>query len=140
MKEIKLSPEDCIISETDERGVITYANDKFCEFAGYTLEELEGKPHSIIRHPDMPSWAFEWLWKTIPEGNVWRGFVKNLSKNGDFYWVYATAFKTILPNGEVRYTSVRVAPTQIEIDFYEKLYKENHSKAPEILKSLGLKN
>jgi aerotaxis receptor len=140
MAEIKMSKSDCIISETDEQGNITYANDTFCQFAGYQLNELEGKPHNIIRHEDMPKWAFEWLWKVIPTGAVWTGFVKNKAKNGDFYWVYATAYKTVLSNGEVRYTSVRVAPTQAEIDAYTGVYKAYHGKAPEILKVLGLRN
>ena len=140
MKELKLSSTDCIISETDAEGFITYANETFCKFSGYSLSELEGKPQSIIRHPDMPKWAFEWLWEVIPTGKTWSGFVKNKTKNGDFYWVFATAYKTVLSNKEIRYTSVRVAPSQEEIDFYEELYKNTHDKAPEILKALNLKN
>jgi len=140
LKQIKLTKDDCIISETDEKGRITYANEAFCRFAGYSLEELEGQPHNIIRHPDMPKWAFEWLWVVIPNGDAWRGFVKNLSKNGDYYWVYATVSKTVLDDGQIRYTSVRVAPNDDEIEFYDNLYKNNFDKAPEILISLNLKN
>lgn len=76
-----------IISETDLKGVITYANRKFCEISGYSAEELVGKPHNIIRHPDMPKAAFEGLWKTIKGGQPWHGIVKNRRKDGKYYWV-----------------------------------------------------
>jgi|SaaInlStandDraft_4_1057021.scaffolds.fasta_scaffold00230_39 aerotaxis receptor len=139
-REIKMTSQDLIVSETDERGVITYANDTFCRFAGYELDELIGQPHNLIRHEDMPKWAFEWLWNSLKAGQTWAGFVKNKSRSGDFYWVYATAYPTVLPSGEVRYTSIRVAPDQAEVDAYAGVYAAHHSKAPEILKALGLRN
>ncbi len=83
-----------IISETDLKGKITYANRKFCEIAGYTKDELIGQPHSIIRHPDMPKAAFQNLWDTIQHGKTWTGAVKNLRKDGRYYWVDTT----ITPN------------------------------------------
>jgi aerotaxis receptor len=76
-----------IVSETDLKGNITYANRKFCEISGYTKEELIGKPHNIIRHPDMPKEAFAKLWSTIQSGQIWHGLVKNLRKDGQYYWV-----------------------------------------------------
>jgi len=76
-----------IISETDEKGIITYANRKFCEISGYTPDELVGKPHNIIRHPDMPKAAFQKMWETIKGGQNWHGLVKNLRKDGLYYWV-----------------------------------------------------
>ncbi len=76
-----------IISETDTKGVITFANRKFCEIAGYTAEELKGQPHNIIRHPDMPKAAFAQMWETIKSGQSWHGLVKNLRKDGRYYWV-----------------------------------------------------
>ena len=76
-----------IISETDLKGVITFANRKFCEITGYSVDELIGKPHNIIRHPDMPRVAFATMWETIQSGNTWRGLVKNLRKDGLYYWV-----------------------------------------------------
>jgi len=76
-----------IISETDAKGVITYANRKFCEISGYTAEELKGQPHNIIRHPDMPKAAFAQMWETIKGGRSWHGIVKNLRKDGLYYWV-----------------------------------------------------
>lgn len=79
-----------IVSHTDLKGRITYANDDFCEYAGMTREELLGQPHNVIRHPDMPPEAFRDLWATIKAGHVWQGIVKNRRKNGDHYWVKAT--------------------------------------------------
>ena len=76
-----------IISETDTKGIIVYANRKFCEISGYTPAELIGKPHSIVRHPDMPKAAFAQMWETIKGGQYWHGLVKNLRKDGLYYWV-----------------------------------------------------
>jgi len=76
-----------IISETDTKGIITFANRKFCEIAGYTPAELKGQPHNIIRHPDMPKAAFAQMWETIKSGQSWNGIVKNLRKDGLYYWV-----------------------------------------------------
>jgi|SaaInl8_150m_RNA_FD_contig_101_282807_length_2141_multi_67_in_0_out_0_3 aerotaxis receptor len=140
MAEIKMKSTDLIISETDSKGIITYANDTFCDFAGYTLDELIGKPHNLIRHKDMPKWAFEWLWNDLKQGKTWSGFVVNKAKNGNHYWVHATAYPTVYPNGEVRYTSLRVAPHEDEIKTYKEIYKAHKNKAPEILNALGLKN
>ncbi len=76
-----------IISQTDTKGVITFANRKFCEISGYTADELKGQPHNIIRHPDMPKAAFAQMWETIQGGQSWHGIVKNLRKDGLYYWV-----------------------------------------------------
>ncbi len=76
-----------IISETDTDGIIVYANRKFCEISGYTSKELVGQPHNVIRHPDMPRGAFEKMWDTIKGGTIWHGLVKNLRKDGLYYWV-----------------------------------------------------
>jgi aerotaxis receptor len=76
-----------IISQTDLDGVITFANRKFCEVSGYTAKELVGKPHSIIRHPEMPKIIFEKMWNTISTGHTWNGLVKNMRKDGQYYWV-----------------------------------------------------
>jgi PAS domain S-box-containing protein len=76
-----------MITETDVRGIITYANRKFREMTGFTREELIGSPHSINRHPDMPAGAFRGMWKIISSGKHWRGYVKNLRKDGKYYWV-----------------------------------------------------
>lgn len=78
-----------IISETDLQGVIVYANKQFCETSGYSLDELIGQTHNIIRHPDMPKAVFAKMWETIVSGQVWNGLVKNLRKDGLYYWVNA---------------------------------------------------
>ncbi len=91
----KVTPKDeeflhegkVIISQTDTKGIITYANRRFCEISGYTVEELLGKPHNLIRHPDMPKAAFAKMWETIQGGQIWNGLVKNLRKDGLYYWV-----------------------------------------------------
>ena len=84
-------PESAVfITRTDTRGVVTYANDSFVEISGFSREELVGENHNLVRHPDMPPWAFEDLWKTVKSGHPWRGLVKNRAKNGDHYWVRAT--------------------------------------------------
>jgi len=74
--EYKLDKETIIVSETDAKGRIVYANEDFCKIAKFTKDELIGKPHNIVRHPDMPKAAFADLWKTIQEGNIWKGIVK----------------------------------------------------------------
>ena len=122
-QELKLSLDSFLLSETDEKGIIRFANDEFCKFAGYTLEELVGKPHNLVRHSDMPKAAFEDLWKTIQSGKPWKGFVKNKTKQGDFYWVFATVFPFISCDGSKGYISCRRMASQSEIDKYEKIYK-----------------
>lgn len=113
-----------ILSETDERGIITYANDIFCELAGYKKEELMGQPHNIVRHPDMPRIAFAGLWDDAPKKGFWTGFVKNLRKDGGHYWVYATVLRKINSNGKVSYLSIRVAPSRADVEASIKLYSE----------------
>ena len=76
-----------MITETDTKGIITYANRKFREMTGFTKEELIGSPHSINRHPDMPKGAFRAMWKIISSKKIWRGYVKNMRKDGKYYWV-----------------------------------------------------
>ena len=121
--EVKMPQEMIIVTETDAKGIIKFANEDFCKIAGYSLEELVGQPHNMVRHNEMPKAAFEDLWKTIQKGNIWKGIVKNKTKNGDYYWVNATAYPSKNPNGELRYISVRVKPTELEVSNAMKLYK-----------------
>lgn len=116
MREIELDKNILIVSETNEKGIIVYANSDFCKISGYTKDELIGKPHNIVRHSDMPKSAFKHLWDTIKSGKTWTGVVKNATKNGGFYWVYATIYPSIDVNGNRRYISVRVKPTRQEIE------------------------
>ena len=115
-----------IVSKTDKHGIITYANDKFCEMSGYTKEELLGKQHSIIRHPDMPSVAFEELWKNIKSSKYWFGKVKNRKKNGDFYYVDTMVVPILDDYGDtVEYIALRYDITELER--YKDLLKDELS-------------
>ncbi|HKM15123.1 MAG TPA: PAS domain-containing methyl-accepting chemotaxis protein [Marinospirillum sp.] len=118
-KEYEVRYNCAIISHTDAKGQITYVNDEFVEYAGFTREELIGKPHNIIRHPDMPSEAFRDMWATLKKGRAWQGMVKNRRKNGDHYWVKATA----TPLADGGYMSVRLKATNQEVHDAEALYK-----------------
>ena len=86
--EIVLDPKRYIVSETDEKGKITFCNDYFIEVSGYSKEELIGKPHNIVRHPDMPKVVFKLLWETISAGKNINALVKNLAKDGRYYWIF----------------------------------------------------
>ena len=113
---------ELIISRTDLNGNITYANETFCEISGYVLEELLGKRHSIVRHPDMPAAIFQELWSTLQEKKQWRGVVKNLRKDRGFYWVEAIV-SGVYKNGElIEYKSLRT-PVNYETKLkYQRLY------------------
>jgi aerotaxis receptor len=129
MEEIKmLADDDFLVSETDERGVITFANDDFCKIAEYSVDELIGKPHNIVRHPDMPKAAFKDLWDTIKAGKIWSGYVKNRTKSGKTYWVYATVYPHTTCDGKKGYLSCRRKVSMEEIEYYDKLYKELKAK------------
>lgn len=121
--EIKLPIETIIVSETDAKGNIIFANEDFCKIAGYSIDELIGKPHNIVRHSDMPKIAFEGLWETIKAGKIWKGIVKNKTKSGGYYWVNATAYPSKTSNGELRYISIRIKPTEQEIIEASNLYE-----------------
>ncbi len=104
-----------IVSRVDPRGIITHANEAFVEMSGYSYDELVGAPHHILRHPDMPRAAFADLWATLAAGRKWHGYVKNLRKDGAFYWVYATAVPNVRQGVVAGYTSVRRKPSRSRI-------------------------
>ena len=87
---IQLDPKRYIVSETDAEGKITFCNDYFIEVSGYTKEELIGQPHNIVRHPDMPKVVFKLLWVMISTGHNINAVVKNLAKDGKYYWVFTS--------------------------------------------------
>lgn len=105
--EVTFDSSVAITSTTDLKGALTYINKDFLDISGFTTEELIGQNHNIVRHPEMPSAAFEDLWATIKAGKTWMGLVKNRCENGDYYWV--DAFVTPLAkNGEITgYESTR---------------------------------
>jgi len=114
-----------LISETDTKGNITYVNRKFVEMSGYSKEESIGQPHNILRHPDMPRQAFEQMWKTIQSGKIWEGYVKNLRKDGKFYWVIVNIVPKLDENGEINgYIASRKVPDRLQIQMAEKSYQE----------------
>jgi methyl-accepting chemotaxis protein/aerotaxis receptor len=128
--EYPVSDETLIVSKTDLKGKIAYFNDDFVAAAGFTSDELIGQPHNIIRHPDMPPEAFDNLWDTLKQGKPWLGAVKNRRKNGDFYWVLATA-SPIRENGQVTgYTSIRTKLPADQRKLAEEVYAAIREKKP----------
>jgi len=132
-KEVQFPNGAVLVTRTDTKGAITYANDAFCQISGYSHDELVGKNHNVVRHPDMPPQAFKWLWDTLKEERPWRGMVKNRCKNGDHYWVRATV-APVIENGKiVGYVSVRKAPTRQQVAEAEAMYRELNKSGNEIV-------
>lgn len=124
-QERSLGDEDFIVSKTDPSGRITYANRIFMALAGYAESELIGTQHNIIRHPDMPRAAFKLVWDTIQAGNEVFAYVKNMSKDGGFYWVFGHITPDLDAGGRiVGYTSVRRCPTRAAIDKIDPVYRQ----------------
>ena len=123
-----LEPGKPIVTKTDLKGAITYANESFVSISGFSREELVGHNHNVVRHPDMPPEAFEDLWLTIKAGQPWRGLVKNRSKNGDHYWVEAFVTPITVDGRTVGYQSVRNAPKREEVAAAETLYRAVRDK------------
>ncbi|ABA57973.1 PAS domain protein [Nitrosococcus oceani ATCC 19707] len=96
-----------IVSRTDPEGRITHCNQSFVDMSGYAKEELIGVPHSILKHPDIPPTIYKDLWDTLKRGDKWQGFIKNLRKDGGYYWVKATVLPNIRNGKVIGYTSVR---------------------------------
>ncbi|RLA82209.1 MAG: aerotaxis receptor Aer [Epsilonproteobacteria bacterium] len=120
-----------MITETDTKGIIIYANRKFREMTGFTKEELIGSPHSINRHPDMPKGAFRGMWKVISAKKHWRGYVKNLRKDGKFYWVLVYIQPKLDKNGKlIGFIAGRKVPFPEPLkeasELYKKLYDDEH--------------
>jgi len=122
--EYPIGDDTLILSTTDTKGRITYVNQTFIEVSGYTEDELIGKAHNIVRHPDMPPEAFEDLWKTLQAGKPWTGLVKNRRKNGDFYWVLGNATPLIENGTTVGYLSVRTKPSRQVIETVAPIYRQ----------------
>ncbi len=119
-----ISQDDFIVSKTDTKGFITYCNEIFVDMSGYTAEDLIGANHNIIRHPDMPRVAFKLAWDLLRSGKEFFGFVKNLRKDGGFYWVFAYITADYdLKGNIVGYTSFRRKPPRSAIEQIEPVYK-----------------
>ena len=123
-KEVLMKKSEILVTRTDLKGRITYVNDAFVAISGFTREELIGSSHNIVRHPDMPTAAFDDLWTTIKQGKPWSAPVKNRTKSGDYYWVEANVVP-IYQNGVLHeYLSARYAPNREQITHAENVYKK----------------
>lgn len=117
--------EEIIVSKTDLKGHITYANQTFLNIAGYTEKEILGQPHSIIRHPDMPRCVFKLLWDTLKERREIFAYVKNMSKSGDYYWVFAHVTPTFDASEHViGYHSNRRVPERNQVELFTNIYRQ----------------
>ena len=135
--ETEVPEVDLIISRTDLKGNITYANETFAEISGYEVEELIGKPHNIVRHPDMPISVFAELWERIQNKKQWTGVVKNMRKDSGFYWVRAIV-SGVYKNGElVEFKSLRTPVSYEEKleaqKLYDKMRDENGEKTRKVI-------
>lgn len=123
-EEYILQETDFLVSQTDSMGIILFANEDFCKVAGYSLEELIGQEHNIVRHPDMPKAAFRDLWDTIKADKTWEGYVKNKTKSGNYYWVYSIVYPIRSgKSNDITYISCRRKPSREEIQLASDLYK-----------------
>ncbi|MCB9858407.1 MAG: PAS domain-containing protein [Phycisphaerales bacterium] len=123
-REQTFGEDEIIVSKTDLKGKITYANEVFLRVAGYTEHEVLGKPHNIIRHPDMPRCVFKLLWDTIESGKEIFAYVINRCKNGDHYWVFAHVTPTFDDSGRiVSYHSNRRVPDRTVLTTIKGLYQ-----------------
>ncbi|WP_341705214.1 PAS domain-containing protein [Ferrovibrio sp.] len=127
--------DEIIVSKTDARGRLFYANDVFCKVGLYSEQELAGQPHSIVRHPDMPRCVFQLLWETIAAGREIFAYVKNMAKNGDHYWVFAHVTPSYGRDGQIDgYHSSRRRPDRAALAQIEPLYRrllEAENAAPD---------
>ncbi len=134
--ESEVPHDELIVSHTNLQGIITYVNDTFADISGYETDELIGKPHNIVRHPDMPASLFGDLWRTLHEGNIWSGYLKNLRQDGGFYWVYAQVSQLVDKNGMlIGYKSLRSPVERVKRHELELSYtrlKENEENCIKI--------
>ncbi|MDR3382011.1 methyl-accepting chemotaxis protein [Cupriavidus basilensis] len=123
-REYELPENATLMSTTDTESRIAYANAAFVDVSGFTREEIQGQPHNIVRHPDMPAEAFADMWATLKRGEPWTALVKNRRKDGDHYWVRANAMPLVRNGKPVGYMSVRTKPSREEIDAAGRLYQD----------------
>lgn len=120
-----LAADAIVVSKTDPGGRITYANRTFLDIAGYQEREVLGRPHNIVRHPDMPKAVFKLLWETIQSGQEVFAYVVNRAKNGDHYWVFAHVTPTFAADGTiVAFHSSRRAPLRKAVETIAEVYRE----------------
>ncbi|MBD7978894.1 PAS domain-containing methyl-accepting chemotaxis protein [Pseudomonadaceae bacterium Sa2CUA2] len=125
-----------IFSTTSPKGLISHVNAQFVQISGFSEAELRGQPHNIVRHPDMPSAAFEQMWATLKRGRSWMGLIKNRCKNGDHYWVSAFVTPISKDGDTVEYQSVRTKPDPAHVRAAEQLYEQLRAgQSPRILRT-----
>lgn len=117
-----------IVSRTDTNGFITNFNRAFLDMSGYEADELMGAPHCILRHPDIPAAAYKDLWDTLKAGKKWRGYLKNLRKDGRFYSVFAVVIPNVRDGKVIGYASVRRKPSPAKMEEALKRYASMHSE------------
>lgn len=123
--EVRLADDEFIVSKTDLKGIITYTNRVFMQIAGYSESELLGTQHNIVRHPDMPRGVFKFLWQTLQNEEEFFGYVKNMCKDGSFYWVFANVTPDYDSRGNLKgYYSVRRKPSTQAINTLSPIYAE----------------
>ncbi len=127
-REQQMREDDFIVSKTDTKGRITYCNEIFMEMAKLPESELLGKPHKIVRHPDMPKVVFKLLWEKIQSGDEVFAYVKNLAADGSFYWVYANVTPSYdAGQNIIGYYSVRIKPSPKALEVIKPLYEKLRS-------------
>jgi len=124
-KEYKVDPDALLISETDANGKITYVNSAFCEVSGYTHEELLHNPHTIVRHPSMPKILFERMWDNLKLLKAWHGSIKNLRKDGSYFWMELEIQPVTNEDGVLEhYIAVYRSLSEKNRDEAEKIYEK----------------
>jgi len=124
-EEIRMEESDFIVSKTDAKGKITYCNEIFIRFSGYDEADLIDQPHNIIRHPDMPRAVYRFMWETLQNKQEFFGIVKNLCKNGAYYWTFANVTPSFDENSQlIGYYSVRRQPSRKIIDLMTPIYQQ----------------
>lgn len=137
-QEFDYPADELLMSTTDSQGRITHCNAAFERVSGYTMQELMGQPHNLVRHPDMPPEAFKDMWSTIGHGRSWKGLVKNRRKDGSFYWVVAHVTPIVHQGRPVGYMSVRAKPTRAQVQSAEALYAQLHAQRGQPQPSVAL--
>lgn len=124
-KEILLPEDKILVSKTNTKGIITYCNEAFIDISGYMESELLGEQHNIVRHPEMPRLIFKMLWESLEAQREFNGYIKNLTKGGDYYWVMANVTPSFSANGELLgFNSVRRKPDVEKLNYIQNLYFE----------------
>jgi len=137
--EVMMKEGTILVTRTNLKGIITYANDAFVEISGFSYDELVGKNHNVVRHPDMPAVAFQDLWDTVKSLRPWNQLVKNRTKAGDYYWVEAHV-TPIFKNGRpVEYLSVRYAPDRKQINEADSFYQQLNASRATTIRPTGIK-